>query len=528
MGKSLQSLLVTIVLVVTALSFPYGRASAGDSFGNFRQEVDSSDTVMVNLKRWRGSVYTLLNRISEQSGLLFIYDSKIIENEKSAKTEEGLFSLKDAVRSVTGNTLLEIRIDGSYALIYLPDQKVRAATGESADSSAIRDQADSTLGYFTISGSLKDRITDEPIIYGTISTENNLFGTVTNLNGEFLLRLPDSLINSGIKFSHLGYQNRVIKASVLAGQSATFYLDQRIIPLQEIVIRAVDPNRIIREMISARTLNYCKEPAYITSFYREGVEYKGNINLSEAILKIYKTGVNHSMNSEQVKMLKMRRMTGSSPKDSLVTRIKSTISASRELDLVKNLPDFLQSDANEFYDFTHTDITVVDDKRVYVISFVQKEHITAPLYKGRLYIDAQNFALVEARFEVNPLFVRKTTDDIVVKRGRKIDIAPEKIEYVVSYKMSEGHYMVNHVRGDLHFRVRPNGKLFSSPLHAWFEMVSCKIDRNNVVPFPKDERLEPRDIFSNTKFFYDKDFWGNFNVILPEENLKEFIGKYSF
>ncbi|MHC1779560.1 MAG: carboxypeptidase-like regulatory domain-containing protein [Bacteroidales bacterium] len=527
MGNSLKTLLVAIFLAATALSLPVGRASAGDSFGTFRRESDTSDTVTVNLKRWRGSVYNLLNRISEQSGLLFIYDSKIIDNEKSAKTEEGVFSLEDAVRSVTGNYRLKIKLEGGYALIYLPE----LSTGRSVavrDDSTIVSVADSSLGYFTISGSLKDRITNEPIIYGTISTETNLFGTVSNLNGEFLLRLPDSLINSGIKFSHLGYQNRVIKASVLSGLSATFYLDQRIIPLQEIVIRAIDPNRIIREMISARTINYSKEPAYVTSFYREGVEYKGNIDLSEAVLKIYKTGINHSMSSEQVKLLKMRRMKGSSPKDSLVTRIKSTISASQQLDIVKNLPDFLQSDANDYYDFTHTDITVVDDRRVYVISFVQKEHITAALYKGKLYIDAANFALTEARFEVNPEYVRKTTDDIVVKRGRKIEIVPEKIEYIVSYKMSEGIYMVNHVRGDLHFRVRPNGKLFSSPLHAWFEMVSCKVERKDVAPFPKDERILPRDIFSNTKFFYDKDFWGNFNVILPEDNLKEFIGRYAF
>ena len=527
MGKSLKTPLVAIFLVVTALSLPTGRASAGDSFGNFGPEHQSSDSLTVNLKRWRGSVYNLLNRISEQSGLLFIYDSKIIDNEKSAKTEEGLFSLEDAVRAITGNYRLKIMLEGGYALIYLPELSIGRSVAV-RDDSTIVSVADSSLGYFTVSGSLKDRITNEPIIYGTISTENNLFGTVSNLNGEFLLRLPDSLINSGIKFSHLGYQNRVIKASVLSGQSATFYLDQRIIPLQEIVIRAIDPNRIIREMIFARTINYSKEPAYVTSFYREGVEYKGNIDLSEAVLKIYKTGINHSMSSEQVKMLKMRRMRGSSPKDSLVTRIKSTISASQQLDIVKNLPDFLQSDANDYYDFTHTDITVVDDRRVYVISFVQKEHIRAPLYKGKLYIDAANFALTEARFEVNPLYVKQTADDIVIKRGKKIDIVPEKLEYIVSYKMSDGEYMVNHVRGDLYFRVRPKGKLFSSPLHAWFEMVRCKTERKNVHPFPREERLLPREIFSNTKFFYDKDFWGNFNVILPEDNLKEFIGRYAF
>ncbi len=381
MFKGLKTPLVALLLTATLLLLHRGRASGEEPlriFSSIGILSENQDTIKVNFKKWRGSVYSLLNRISEQTGVLFIYDSRVIDNEKSARTEAGVYSLTDAVRMVTGNYLLEIKTEGNYALIYLPEQ-IGERSDENQTDSSTAISADSTRGYFTVSGFLKDRITKEPIVYGTISTESNLFGTVSNLNGEFLLRLPDSLLNSGIKFSHLGYQNRIIKASVLAGQSATFYLDQRIIPLQEVVIRAVDPIRIIREMISARSLNYSKEPAYITSFYRDGVEYKGNIDLSEAVLKIYKTGVNHSMSSEQVKMLKMRRMKGSSPKDSLVTRIKSTISASQQLDIVKNLPDFLQTDANEYYDFTHTDISVVDDRRVYVISFVQKEHITIPL-----------------------------------------------------------------------------------------------------------------------------------------------------
>ena len=67
----------------------------------------------------------------------------------------------------------------------------------------------------------------------------------------------------------------------------------------------------------------------------------------------------------------------------------------------------------------------------------------------------------------------------------------------------------------------------SSPLHVWFEMVTCKTDTFNVSRFGRKETLSTRTVFSETKFNYDEGFWGNFNVIPPEEKLNEAIGKIS-
>ena len=65
------------------------------------------------------------------------------------------------------------------------------------------------------------------------------------------------------------------------------------------------------------------------------------------------------------------------------------------------------------------------------------------------------------------------------------------------------------------------------PLHTWFEMVTCKIDTNRVNRFARSEALPTRTVFAETRFAYDEKFWGNFNVIPPEERLNEAIGKIS-
>ena len=89
-------------------------------------------------------------------------------------------------------------------------------------------------------------------------------------------------------------------------------------------------------------------------------------------------------------------------------------------------------------------------------------------------------------------------------------------------------YYINHVRGDLYFKIKKRKQLFSSfPLHTWFEMVTCKIETDNVSRFDHNERLSVHTIFAETPFVYDKSFWEDFNVIPPEKELSEAIEKIS-
>jgi len=475
--------------------------------------------IVVHLSKSKGSVYHLLNIVSEQSGYMFIYDSQLFDNDKVVKISAGKYSLTEAVHLITGDNRLEIRIVGDHILIYIPEPVVVSAPVEKATSDE---------PFFTLSGSLKDRATGEPVVYGSIGVRDMSYGTVANQNGDFKLILPDSLRHAIIKFSQIGYISREIDASLLSGQNIVFYMDQRVIPLQEVVVRVVDPLRTIREMMSRRVHNYSRDPVYLTNFFREGIEYKKNINLVEAVLLAYKTGYQSSIYNEQLKLLKMHRAYNNEEKDTLITRIKSSLNSCLLLDVVKNPPDFLLSDYSGQYKFSHSDITTIDDRRVYVISFEQNELVFDPLYKGKLYIDAENYALVMARFEINPLYVRKKADDLVLKRGKNLEVTPENVVYEVSYKPFNGTYYINHIRGDLNFKIRKKNKLFSSNLHVWFEMVNCKIDTLDVRRFLNNDKLPTRDVFSETSFVYDKDFWEHFNVILPEDKLRDLVQKYDF
>lgn len=475
----------------------------------------------IKITKSKETVYQLLKQISDQTGYLFIYDSQQIDNDKVVKIRKGEYTIREAIYTITGNNKLEITVIRNHILLRIPSDITTNITVASKDTISSTDK------LIALGGTVYDKINDEPIAYCAIGVNNSTIGTITNQNGEFRLTLPDSLIGNMIKLSHIGYLNEDIEISLLAGQTVRIPLEPKVVPLQEIIVRAVNPLDVLRNMMANREKNYPSRPAYITAFYREGVEHKNKvINLTEAILKIYKTGYQNNAASDQVKLVKMRNIISKQESDTIFSKMKSGVNACLLLDVMKVLPDFLteQSKEESPYIYTHTDISEVDNRRVNVISFEQKKGIELPLYRGDLFVDAENQALLEARFEVNPDYVSKATAQYVERKTKEINLTLQKVQYTVSYKPSvDGIYYANHIRGDIEFKVRKKRRLFATSLHLWFEMVSCEINTENVKSFARSERLSPYNIFSETDYSYDRDFWKNFNIILPEDKLENMI-----
>lgn len=475
----------------------------------------------VRLSRGRHSVYQWLAQITDSTGYLFIYDSRTIDNDRMVRLAGGDYALADLIRRLTGNLAIEARRIGNHLLL-------QAGTGQSAApvvSPDLPQQPDPA--YFTVEGKLHDRYSGEPIAYGSIGLKEVSLGTISNQNGEFRLLIPDSLRQANVLFSHLGYQPEEIGCGELEKGHLLIALEPKVIPIQEVVIRRTNPLRLVEEMVAHIQTNYPQKEVYHTTFYREGVELKKRfVSLAEAVFKIRKTPYYRQAATDQVKLLKMRKIFNRQEKDTMVTKMKSGIWACLYLDVMKHLPDFLESGSEKTYQYVHTDITVVDERLANVVSFEQREGVNEPFYKGLLYIDMENAALIRAQFEINPRYIRRAAGMLVERKSRELRIIPTQVKYTVTYKPWNGTYYIHHVRGDLHFKIKKRKQLFNTaPLHTWFEMVTCKTDTFDVTRFSRSETLPTRTIFSETHFTYDAGFWEHFNVILPEESLSDAIEK---
>jgi hypothetical protein len=483
-------------------------------------QADKHDALdrIVQVSKNKGTIYELLKDLSEQSGYLFIYDSQIIDNDKKVKITKGEYSLRDAIYLITENNRLQIDLSGTYILLRLAETQIQANTNDSIPIPA-QDI------HFTIKGVLFDQETKESIIFASVSILSTSIGTITNQDGGFQLVVPDSLQNHKVKFSHIGYESQEIDLTLLKGETIDLGLKPQAITLQEVVVSTVNPEQTLNDMLNNRAANYASEPAYLTTFYREGIDHNyRNIDLTESVLQIYKTGYNRNAANDQVKLIKKRRILNRLETDTIFPKMRSGIKSCLILDVIKELPEFTVPGKETPYTYSYKGKTFVDNRPVNIISFQQKEHIQEPLYAGDLYIEAENKALVEVRFEINSRLADKATHAFIDKKALGLKIDLQQAQYIVSYKPSEdGQYYVNHVRGDLRFKIRRKKRLFSSPLHFWFEMATCDIKTKEVKSFPLNERLSTTRIFAETKHTYDKNFWKNFNIILPENDLENSI-----
>jgi hypothetical protein len=501
LARSIAACLLTLVCVANAWT-----AGDGDTPPLDRR---------IRLAARKGTVYRLLKEVSAQSGFLFIYDSRTVNNDRRTSIARGEYTLRDAIRIITRNPALQIDVQGNHILLRPP----------AADSPPPPPAAESS-GATIIQGSLHDLETGEPVVYATVILINTSIGTVTNHNGRFRLVVPDSLRHADVRFSHIGYESRETGVALLAGQTVDLALEPRVISLQEVEIRRINPLREIRDMLDRRNENHPQTPTGLTTFYREGIEHRRHvIDLSEAVLEIYKTGYGADASGDHVRLVRKRHVSLVQPGDTILPKMKSGIRSCLILDIMKELPEFITPDDEARYDYAHEDVRSVDDRLVNVISFKQKPHIDEPLFTGELFIDDRRKALEEIHFQVNPEYAGKATNLFVDRKAHHLKLTLRQAAYIVSYKPLHpaSPYYISHVRGDIIFRVRKKGHLFSTPLHFWFEMVTCRTDTAGVRPIPRAERLAPGQIFADATHDGDEDFWENFNIILPEERLKEAI-----
>ena len=103
----------------------------------------------------------------------------------------------------------------------------------------------------------------------------------------------------------------------------------------------------------------------------------------------------------------------------------------------------------------------------------------------------------------------------------------EKIKYSISYLNYNGRYYLNHSRCDISVKTRTRNHLSFDNFNTFLETATCHIDTANVGRFGKQEVIKPNVVFSDASYVYDEAFWGNYNIIAPEEKLNEALSRIS-
>jgi hypothetical protein len=469
----------------------------------------------VMLPKQTSTVYSLLNQISRQSGYHFIYDSRLINNDRMVSIKRKRLEIKQLLDIILDDEELRYRVIQNHILIYKPQDE--GVAEKPAENEVFPENP-----YFIVRGNVIDQISGQPMAYATVGVPSSGLGISTNLDGFFLLKLPLNLLEENLRISFLGYQSQEMPLSLLRGRHVDVLMENDIISMQEVIIRAWDPLQVLLMAVEKTTENYSQQPVSLFSFYREGV-MRGNrvLNYSEALFRIYKAPVDNAGTEDQVLLLKARNFINDNEKDTLVLKLKAGVQSILALDIIKNPPDFLDESFLDSYIFTAADIVTRNHRNVFAVEFAQKPGIPFPLYQGIIYIDIETKAILEADFEINPKLINLDSERFFSGRMRGYNMNIDKAAYSVNYQYFNGRYHLNWVRGDLKIRSRKKRQVFWNNYSVFFEMAVSHIDTQNAEPIHRKHALRTHTIFVDQAYVYDEEFWGPFNTITPEANINE-------
>jgi hypothetical protein len=205
-----------------------------------------------------------------------------------------------------------------------------------------RERSPQDTAFKVFTGKVIDHATRKPVVFANVYLIGSSLGTVTNADGEFVIKVPVTELNRKLGISNLGYKNMIIDLADLKGRENIFRLELAATSLEQVVIRSDDPIDLLRMAYRRIPENYNTDPEMQVGFYRETVKQnRSYVAVAEAVLDVYKSPYTSLMDYDRVKIFKGRKSEDVKKMDTLMFKLQGGPKTSFLLDVVKNPGEIL-------------------------------------------------------------------------------------------------------------------------------------------------------------------------------------------
>lgn len=388
-------------------------------------------------------------------------------------------------------------------------------------------QQNSETGYTEYKGLVVNSQNKNPLQAVYLSVENSNISTVTNLDGEFSLKIPDHLQDAYVIVSHLGFRSLKLPISFFEKDRVVIEMQESLEELDEVAIFTyTDPEALVQNMLKNRGSNYFSDRTTMTGFYRESIKRgRKNVSLSEAVVKIHKQSYDSNADDE-ISLVKARKTADYDRLDTLALKLRGGPYNPLSIDIMKNPTHiFNEQDLSNFrFDFDNP--TRIGEQYLYVVNFEELDK-GSPWYFGKLFIDAETFTLVKAAFNLNVDNKKAAANLFVKKKPGGTRVYPVEVNYDITYREKDGRWYFGYGNTYLEFVVNWKRKLFNSRYRVNSELAVTNWQLNTQENSRRDENFISRKIIMNDDIsgFADVAFWGENNIIEPDESIESAIEK---
>jgi len=499
-----------IFILVFLLSFSKGYA---------QKENNSVAEKKITLELEDRTIASILDSISTKAHVFFSYDPLRVDADKKTNL------------SVVNKTIpetLDILFDSKFNYQILGEQIIITTPETEGNKKEGDNQPGAKSGMIIFRGRVADREEKKDVLpYTNISIQKSNIGTISNTDGDFDLKIPEIHIHDTILVSHLGYRPYRQPIDEIRDINYSIYLQPSSVQLKEIVIKVVNVQEIINKMLSKISLNYPHDPEIMTAFYREVLKQDNKyIDVAEAVMEIRKAPYGKTYVEDKVKFVKGRKNFNVKAFKFVDFKIQGGPYNITKLDVIKTLDSFLDPEFRDNYKYTLDEIVELDNRDTYVIRFKPKEKIEEPCYQGKLFVDMSSLALVQADFSLSRSGLKFAHEWLIKKKPKDFYVRPLNADYKVSYRRSDNNWHLSSAHASLNFKVKSKQDKVNSIFHSISDLLITDFKADDGTHFKKDEIFNPQDIFTETITSYDENFWENYNIIKPSEDLQNALQNY--
>jgi hypothetical protein len=380
--------------------------------------------------------------------------------------------------------------------------------------------------YVTVRGKVIDAETGNPLVFATVAVKESNVAIVTNIDGEFTLKILPPITSKNIEVSYLGFKNKLVAISDMReGGKNVISLESAPIPIREIIVKPTDPVDIVEKAISRIDKNYETVPNLMTSFYRETIKKNRTyVSIGEAVVEIFKAPYSSDVRFDGARIYKGRKSSDVEKMDTVLFKLQGGPVSVLQLDIAKNSQDVLSREAMQYYNYSLGGVIEIAGRPHYIIEFFQKPSVDIPLFMGSLYIEMDSYAITEAEFGFNLADKDAASEIFIRKKPLGMEVTPEIATYRTKYREQNGKWHFEYSRAEVRFKVNWKRKLFHTYYTTMSEIAVTDRTDQEVIKFAGKDKIRYTDVFSEkVTAFTDPDFWGDYNVIEPDQSIESAI-----
>ncbi|RZT92456.1 carboxypeptidase-like protein [Ancylomarina subtilis] len=150
-----------------------------------------------------------------------------------------------------------------------------------------------------------------PIPYANIVIKNTTIGTISNLNGDFNINIPDEYKEASLVFSSMGFKTQEILIKAFEKQEIyEIELETAIVNLNEVMIKvkATNANEIVQKAFDHYLDNFPTSPFIGKAFLRHTEKTKTKYKwLVDAAIEVYDPGFNQTSKDIKLNIKEIKR-----------------------------------------------------------------------------------------------------------------------------------------------------------------------------------------------------------------------------